>query len=73
MNPILRNILAVLAGLVSGSILNMGIIIVSGSIIPPPDDADITTNFKVQLLYQIDYKNIFLVILNPFDVTRLIK
>ncbi len=43
MNPILRNILAVLAGLVSGSILNMGIITVSGSIIPPPNGADLTT------------------------------
>tara|TARA_R110000868_G_scaffold57733_3_gene178289 strand:+ start:181 stop:591 length:411 start_codon:yes stop_codon:yes gene_type:complete len=43
MNPILRNILAILAGLIIGSIVNMGIIMISGSIIPPPDGADVTT------------------------------
>lgn len=37
MNPILRNILAVLAGVVVGSAVNMGIIQISGSIIPPPE------------------------------------
>ena len=37
MNPILRNILALIAGFVIGSIVNMGIIMLSGSIIPPPD------------------------------------
>jgi len=41
--PILKNILAVLAGLVLGSIANMGIIMISGSIIPPPEGADVTT------------------------------
>lgn len=44
MNPIIRNILAVLAGVVIGSIVNMGIITISGSIIPPPDGADVTTS-----------------------------
>jgi len=43
MNPILRNILAVFAGIVLGSVVNMGIITISGSIIPPPDGADVTT------------------------------
>ncbi|HEY0899356.1 MAG TPA: hypothetical protein VGD90_08470 [Sphingobacteriaceae bacterium] len=43
MNPVVRNILAVIAGIVAGSIVNMGIISISGSIIPPPTDADITT------------------------------
>lgn len=43
MNPILKNILAVIAGIVGGSIVNMSIITVSGSIIPPPEGADITT------------------------------
>ncbi len=43
MNPVIRNILAVIAGAVSGSIVNMGIITVSGSIIPPPDGIDVTT------------------------------
>jgi len=38
MNPIIKNILAVLAGVVLGSAVNMGIIMISGSIIPPPCD-----------------------------------
>lgn len=43
MNPILKNVLAVVAGLIIGSIVNMGIIMISGSIIPPPEGGDITT------------------------------
>lgn len=43
MNPIVRNILAVVAGLFLGGAVNMGIISISGSIIPPPEGADITT------------------------------
>ena len=43
MNPILKNVLAVLVGIVIGSIVNMGIIMISGSIIPPPEGGDITT------------------------------
>ena len=43
MHPILRNILAVIAGIFIGSFVNMGIIMISGSIIPPPNGADVTT------------------------------
>ncbi len=43
MNPIIKNILAVIAGCVAGSAVNMAIIMVSGSIIPPPEGADVTT------------------------------
>ncbi|HPW98863.1 MAG TPA: hypothetical protein PK218_09905 [Flavobacterium sp.] len=43
MNPILRNILGVLAGVLAGGMLNMGIILISGSIIPPPEGTDMTT------------------------------
>jgi len=43
MNPVVKNILAVIAGVVVGSIVNMGIIMISGSIIPPPEGGDITT------------------------------
>jgi hypothetical protein len=43
MNPILKNILAVIAGAVVGSIVNMGITTLSGSVIPPPEGADVTT------------------------------
>ena len=42
MNPIVRNILAVVAGAVLGSMVNMGIIMISGSISPPPEGADVT-------------------------------
>ena len=43
MNPLVKNILAVVAGLIIGSVVNMLIIMVSGSIIPPPEGGDITT------------------------------
>lgn len=48
MNPIFRNTLAVMAGLVIGSIVNMSIILISGSIIPPPNGADVTTTEGLQ-------------------------
>jgi hypothetical protein len=40
---ILKNILAIVLGLLIGGTINMGIIIVSGSIIPPPEGANLTT------------------------------
>lgn len=40
MNPIIKNILAVIAGIVIGSVVNMGIIMMSSSIIPPPTGVD---------------------------------
>ena len=43
MNPTLKNILAVVAGLLIGSVVNMGLIMISGKVIPPPEGADITT------------------------------
>lgn len=43
MNAAVKNILAVLAGIIIGSVVNMGIIMISGSIIPPPEGADMTT------------------------------
>jgi hypothetical protein len=43
MHPIVKNILAVLAGIVIGSVVNMGIVMLSGSIIAPPAGADVTT------------------------------
>jgi hypothetical protein len=42
-NPILKNILAILLGLIVGSFVNMAIIMVSGKVIPPPNGADVTT------------------------------
>lgn len=43
MNPILRNVLAVIAGIIIGGVVNMGIIIISGSVIPLPQGVDNTT------------------------------
>jgi hypothetical protein len=51
MNPIVRNILAVVAGAVLGSLVNGAIITLGHSIIPPPEGADLTTmeGFKVAI------------------------
>lgn len=43
MNPILRNVLAVIAGAITAMVVNGVIISLSGSIIPPPEGADVTT------------------------------
>lgn len=43
MNPSLKNIIAVIAGFLFGSLVNGGIIMISSSVIPPPDGADVTT------------------------------
>ncbi|MES2779537.1 MAG: hypothetical protein V4651_06515 [Bacteroidota bacterium] len=43
MNTTLRNILAVVVGLCIGSVANGLIINISGSLIPPPEGADLTT------------------------------
>ena len=40
MNPIVKNILAVIAGIVIGGVVNMGIISISGSLIAPPEGVD---------------------------------
>lgn len=42
MNPILRNVIAVLAGLIIGSVVNMGLITLGSSVIPPPPGVDVT-------------------------------
>lgn len=43
MHPILRNIIAIIAGIVFGGLVNGAIIMVSGNIIPPPNGVDVTT------------------------------
>lgn len=42
MNPIIKNILAVIGGCIFGGVINMGIIMISSSIITPPNGADVT-------------------------------
>jgi hypothetical protein len=43
MNKTIKNIIAVITGVILGSTANMGIIMISGSIIPPPEGTDVTT------------------------------
>lgn len=43
MVKVLRLLLAVLLGLAVGSAVNMGLILISGKVIPPPAGADVTT------------------------------
>jgi hypothetical protein len=40
MGAIARNVIAVILGLVIGSFVNMGLILVSGHVIPPPEGVD---------------------------------
>ncbi len=53
MNPLFRNTLAVIAGLVIGSIVNMSIITIGGSIIPAPNGADVSTTEGLQATMQL--------------------
>ena len=48
MPAILRLVLAVVAGLFAGSMVNMGLIVVGGSLIPPPAGADVSTAAGLQ-------------------------
>jgi hypothetical protein len=41
MHPILRNILAILVGLVVGGSVNMGLILLGGTLLPPPPGVDV--------------------------------
>jgi hypothetical protein len=43
MNPILKNILAVIAGAVIGSIVNIFLVNIGPMVIAPPEGADVTT------------------------------
>lgn len=42
MNPALRNVLAVIVGLVVGSFVNMGLVTLGPRVIPPPAGVDVT-------------------------------
>ena len=43
MNPTIRNILAVIVAAFVGGAVNMALITISSSIIPPPEGVDVTT------------------------------
>lgn len=40
MRPFLRNILALIAGIVAGGFANMGLIMLGGAVLPPPEGVD---------------------------------
>ena len=40
-SPIIRNILAVIGGIIIGSIVNMGLIMIGGKVVPPPSGVDV--------------------------------
>jgi hypothetical protein len=42
MNPKIRNLLAIIVGLIAGSALNMGLVMAGAEIIPPPAGVDVT-------------------------------
>ncbi|MEY2924488.1 MAG: hypothetical protein RLZZ337_1036 [Bacteroidota bacterium] len=48
MNPIIRNVLAVIAGIVIGSVVNMFLVNLNGSVMPLPEGADISTMEKLK-------------------------
>lgn len=43
MKPIIRNILAIVAGIIAGGVVNMGLVMLGGAVIPAPAGADVTT------------------------------
>lgn len=80
MNLIIRNILAVIAGLVAGNLMNMAIILLSHYIVPPPVGVDMSSTeglkAAIPLLKPIHYLMPFLAhavgtLLGAFLVTKL--
>ncbi|MEB8330526.1 hypothetical protein OO009_14280 [Flavobacteriaceae bacterium KMM 6897] len=58
MKKAIRNVLAVLLGLVIGSVVNMGLIMTGGDVIPPPEGADVTTMEGLRAsMYLFEAKN----------------
>ncbi|MCB0619846.1 MAG: hypothetical protein KDC43_13675 [Saprospiraceae bacterium] len=43
MNPILKNVLAVLAGLIGGGLVNMGLVTLGHTLVPVPEGVDLST------------------------------
>jgi hypothetical protein len=60
MNPIVRNILAVIAAVLIGGGLNMVIVMIGPSIIPPPEGADTTTMEGLQAAMHLFEKKHFI-------------
>lgn len=43
MKTVIRSIIGIIAGLIVGSIVNMGLVVISGDVIPPPEGVDVTS------------------------------
>ena len=43
MNPIVRNILAIVAGIVIGSVVNLGLVTIGMSVVPLPEGTDVSS------------------------------
>jgi hypothetical protein len=48
MNPILKNLLAILAGCIIGMFVNMGILMLFGNLIHPPEGVDVTNSESIK-------------------------
>jgi hypothetical protein len=53
MHPILRNVVAIVAGVVVGGIVNGAIISISADVIPPPEGAVLTTEEGLKAAMQL--------------------
>jgi hypothetical protein len=61
MNPILKNILAVVAGVLLGGLVNMGIVMLGPFIIAPPEGANVTTMEGLKAsMHLFEPKNFFM-------------
>jgi hypothetical protein len=54
MHPLLRNVLAVLSGLVVGSVVNMGLIYIGNTLVPAPSGVDVNDPASINL-HMADY------------------
>lgn len=53
MSPAVKNVLVIIGGIAIGSIVNMGLIMLSPNIIPPPEGADLTTPEGIEAAYSL--------------------
>ena len=49
MNPVIRNILAIVAGFAAGSVVNIALVMISGNVIPPPEGVDVSDMESMRL------------------------
>ena len=58
MNPRLKNALAVIVGIIAGSVVNMALVVVGPAIIPPPDGVDVTNMESIRSsLHMFEFKH----------------